>query len=203
MRPSRQVFDAVEALNRRLGGYFGFTVAGIPKLRWAWSEDLWWEGANSGEFEEVPTGGLLALVTRKRVKVKMCPWLEDQWVAVKWLPMPEYINRGWKLDAVQRGESKPLDGRFISTNAHLPPGQTPDESATEELKHEILRQLGYTEARLNEETLAAEAADEREKDRLRGDIIEDALTAYLNDPGKRGGSVSFPSVNQTMESDSG
>lgn len=123
------------------------------------------------------------------IERKMCPQFKDVWLVAHWHPpQPEHIwYKLYGSDAIW-----PRKGFYNQTNAWAEIGQLPTDSLTDKFIEIVRRQQSMTAQAQYEEAARKFDAIDRDADRQREDMIDDACTAFGNLPGTRSGGVSFP-----------
>jgi hypothetical protein len=160
-------------LNRRLGDLRGRNPHGDPVYRWFHSKDLTYPAReNDGIFRWV-----------RQVD-------EDCYLIGMWQPPPS--RETWKAQFPDIGY--PERGIYYATDKILRAGVEPSDGLTDQIAG-LIKELGMKTMRdiLDEFEMARERQDKRQED-LISDIVENSVTAFGNDPGKRGGSVSFGGI---------
>lgn len=181
----KEVQWANEALARELGR----NPHGENLYKWVHSSDLVLMRFTGNKMVKASTSGLL-LPEPQYTKVRAYPHMGDRWLLAMWkyYSESEWLTQfGYKMAWPQRGD-------YYPTDLLLKPGKTPDVRTTEE----IMQMVRHTRAISAKEAEARWESEDQARERaLHGviaDIIDDALTAFGNDPGKRSGGVSFGGI---------
>ncbi len=166
-------------LDQKLGDLLGRNPLNEPLYRWFYSES-WFHLMNMGH-----TRGA-RLEQRKMVS------LNDVWLLGHW--HPPLSRSAWEL---QYGLKLlyPSNGYYSPTNLTLVEGDFPSMNATDEFIQAIRRNQAKSFADHLADGERIIARREHAAESRREDIIDDACTAFGNDPGKRNGNVSFGGID--------
>lgn len=183
----------IRELNKRLGEALGWNPHGEPLYKWVHSESFFhWMRDISG-YKEVQSPSGLSVMEPIYVERKMCPNMHDMWLVAHWHDSGS--EHAW-IQAYGSDALYPRHGYYSQSNACQVPGQLPTATQTEDFIWMVRKHRMKTKADIYREGEDAVEARERANDSRRKDIIQDAMTAYMNIPGKRGGHVSFPGVRE-------
>ena len=173
--------------------------------KWEWSETLFWPNCRTGKMVECASpGGIIyfqpefksARMTRKR----------EVWGVTKWLSTEAFLkatdkmcvselNPGLCLEAWDRrfpGADYPVNGLCIPTDWWNYPGIQPGyEDTLDCIKCAKESQAMNFAPRLSEMQDDFDRKENSGDSELRAEV-RDSFTAFLNEPGKRGNSVSMP-----------
>lgn len=201
----------LERDNRIIAAELGTADDGHPKWAWKWSDDLFFQihkksditGELEWDHKANPESGLIELhpvYTRR----SMCPMLKSQWVLCSWMPAipeAEWFN--------SFGRTVPyINGYWAPTNVELPEATCPWDSIRGESFTTMVVQMAKRQRAKSYEDHLADGQkiidyQEKEKDRLMSDQIDDLKLAFPNAPhlpGKRGGAISTPFTKQDSAS---
>lgn len=191
--------------NKQLARALGYAKIGDEGLfQWDWSEDLTWPAYATGnkvsKSIKVPLIGSSEPVDAQVLvpeykKDRMCQKYKNQWLITKWCA-PESLSE-WEKNFP--GAAYPSRGFRIMTNAVLDPFVSPTQADTDHFIQCIKEQQSMT----YNERLADMERDQAYKENAQRqrayDEIGDMVPAFCNGtPGKRGGSVSMPSLQKEI-----
>jgi hypothetical protein len=169
-------------LDQKLGDLLGRNPRGEPLYRWFYSE-AWLHLMNLGDWRGSRTEH------RKMVS------LEDVWLIGHW--HPPLTRSEWER---QYGLKLlwPENGLYVPTNVTLAEGEFPTMDTTDQIIATIRKHRTKSYEDFYRDGEAIIARREKAAESVRSDIIDDACTAFGNDPGTRSSSVSFPSTSQQI-----
>lgn len=178
-------------LNRILADNLGRTPYGHPLYKWVQNQELKYPRKKSEEW--VLRNGIHVAAREYEWEPQMPHIGRLQWVLAKWIP-PGTMET-W-VDSYGNGAGYPSQGLYYCTDIILRPEHDPSELATSDAigKVKAFRSaFGAREITLQDVIDRQRAAEAR--DRLASENEIDAYLAsklFLNIPGTRSGSVSFP-----------
>ncbi len=178
----------VEKLNRLLAERLGRTPTGAPKYKWVQAHQLKHYRYIGDDWVKVSKVTGLVAPTPKFMEVVAYPHLGQRWVFAVW----QFIERqewdhtfGSRVPWPSKGQYFPL--------LVMREGKKPDLDITEFFVGQVKADRAKTPADVESEMEAAMERDDRATWGRIYDMIDDATTAFGNDPGKRSGGVSFAS----------
>lgn len=205
-----EIPKSILKLNDRLRLTLGSTPFGEPIYKWAWTEDLYWPSMPTGQYEEIKTDSGLFLMKSVSTRKRMTDRYVEQWIIVRWCPIDGFTESEctklgisnhqlpvWSRDFP--GAPIPSRGGYYYhlANTEIPRGDMPTDSDTD-------RFIGFIKIQLaqdgNEHLYEWSKAKERQTRSSRAEFaaeIADSFTAYLKEPGKVDGEVSFGGVGES------
>lgn len=181
----------IEPLNDLLGDRLGRNPLGEPLYKWFHS-DSWFHFMKT---DTTPVRHGAVFLVEPTFEPRKMVTAVDTWILGHWhQPEPRHE---WERK-YGTGLLWPREGYYSPTNVQMQRGEFPSIHTTEEVITGIRRHREKTFADFyqdGEDILAHREAAEKSK---RYDIIDDAVTAFGNDPGKRNGSVSFPPTRKDL-----
>jgi hypothetical protein len=179
-------------LNDLLGAELGRNPYGEPLYRWDYADDLmhWRRKGAAYNMVQIP-GSPLILAEPEYEQVRLCPWLSEQYALTLWTaPSPEAQWRATFGDKLLW----PRRGYYMPTNIALDREEAPTIPITWEVIDTIRKQRQKTFADHVADGERALDYEERAKAAEARDAVADAMTAFGNVPGKRGGHVAFQNI---------
>ena len=201
--------SAIDQENDKLRIAHGET-GGRAAYRWEFSENLFFPFRKEPpEYDYVadPATGIIAAHPVFELK-PMCPFLHRQYVLCRFMAPPDETT--WKRTFGTK-VAYPDRGYYAPTNVELDPGVSPwdcgpdtSETITDIVIKMATRDRARSVREWNAQAEEIEARQEREQDAKMNAILDDATYIPFVDnsphiPGKRGGSVSFPSASHSAD----
>lgn len=178
----------LKRMNRSLKDHLGSNLYGDPLYKWLHTSDEALRYPLRVSESMVQLNGILRPVARYEWQRQI---EDERWVVASWSEPPSYDE--W-LSMFGSEIGWPRRGLYYSTDIMLKLGIEPNDAATNDVigKVKAQRRLTYRDF-LDHANAKAEHAS-NEALRQQHDLIDDAVTAFGNIPGKRGGSVSFGGI---------
>lgn len=184
----------VTELNTILARELGCTPYSEGIFQWNFSEDLFWPAMFTGRTIEKTTPGGIIYMEREYKPTRMTN-KRNVWMVTRWFP-PEALSN-WLTNFP--GADYPSRGYRVHTDYICKPGVLPAYDDTQTLIYLLRQQMDQT---FTEATDMFDEADKKERAATSSQIadeVRDDFTAFLNvEPGKRGGSVSLPSLQRDI-----
>lgn len=190
-------------MNKRLGRELGTNPHGDPLYKWIWVNDWMHLMRDIKGFapKALPSG--LIVMEPDYIQRRMVPGLDapdspyrDRWHVGHWHDCGD--QRIWE----ETFGTQALWSRFgyySMTDVWGPPaGTLPTDSVTDGLIIRVKQFRSMSRAEIRDKFAADAEREEKRNDATRMDMIGDALTAFGNIPGTRGGHVSFPSTTKEL-----
>lgn len=192
----------IQRMNKRLGDALGMNPHGEPAYKWIWVNTWMHFMQDQNGYEPKATETGLIVMAPKYIPRRMVPGLDDpnsphrdRWHVGHWHDSgDEYAWRQMFGSAALWSRF----GHYSMTDIWSQQGQAPNQQTTDDLIVRVKQFRAMTVADARKKFAEEATKQEYDKDNLRLDIIGDAMTAFGNDPGKRSGSVSFPSTSAQL-----
>lgn len=173
---------------------FGCSLYNLPLFKWERTSNMHYMFADPDNLLESPIllpSGVYACKTKYE---RHC-WAEhmgDVWCIAHWvrpsMTEAEWVGQHGTQFAFQgKGYYRPVEG------TQLTPGREPTIELTELAIECIREQIGKSLAEFTLELKAKQAMAAAERERVIGDMVDDAMPAFLGVPGAKD-DVSFPSI---------
>lgn len=182
----------IDKLNRLLADRLGRHRFGGPLYKWVQAHELKHYRYVGDDF--VPVSKQTGLVAPKPrfVEVEAYPHLGRRWVFAVWQHSEE---KHWNSEFGSRVLFH-RHGQYFPVMV-MREGKKPDLDITEFFVQQVRAERSKSATQFEREMEEAVAREDRAAWNQIYNIIDDATTAFGNDPGKRSGGVSFPSKEFT------
>ncbi len=186
----------IDKLNRLLADRLGRHPYGGPLYKWVQAHDLKHYRYIGDDFVTVSkTTGLVAPKPRFQ-EVDAYPHLGRRWVFAVWQHAEQ---KQWESEFGSRALFH-RHGQYFPVLV-MREGKKPDLDITEFFIEQVRAERAKSAAQVEQEMEDIFAREDRAAWNRIYSVIDDATTAFGNDPGKRSGAVSFPSREFTQNAE--
>jgi len=181
MIPNAEVKQSNKILKQDLGQ----NLRGDATYAWKWIPDLKHFRNTGRDFARTDSG--LLVPTPNYVPVPAYPHLGNRWALCMW----QFRSQADWLARFGTSMIWPNNGEYYITDMIMIEGKSPTIDATEEIIRRVKYNRSITITQLEESDQQKDEYEERSIYNKIFEQVDDALTAFGNDPGKRNSGISF------------